>query len=225
VSYHSQTDLLLASLDGLTSSQMRWEGEQVRRWEEKHSVLCPASVREWYARSDALPILAACSNSDVPLAPEEMVVLGGDRHPLAVFLNENQGCCRWAFRIDGSDDPDVLVKFDEPTWLSCGCTFSEFIHGQVFDWEESWAEDARTLSAEPPSTRTLAWLAERFRAGPISRPYGEEQPRFFDDRVRITIWRNWIWPSEKVEWRLAAKTFADLDRTLEMLQPFYDEEL
>ncbi len=198
---------------------------EIEHWEEKHNIRWPASVREWFEKEDAITILHDCSNCDSPLPIAGMPVLSHDGRALVQFMNENQGCCRWAFRVDASDDPEALVQFQGREWQSCACTFSGFVEGQVFDWEGTWAEDGRTLRGDWPSATTLAWLRERFSTGPTSQPYAEEQPRFFDANTRLTIWRNWIWPSEKAEWRLSAKTFDSLDRMLDVLQPFYDEEL
>jgi len=53
-------------------------------------------------------------------------------------MTENQGVCRWAIELDGSDDPPVVVEVDSTSgvsWQHCADTFSTFVYTQVWDWQ------------------------------------------------------------------------------------------
>jgi hypothetical protein len=206
-----EVELLLSLEPGYASA--RREPGRVAALERRLGIACPRSIREWYERDDATSVLATYSNTDHPLDLAHMEVVG-DR---IVFMIENQGVCRWAFRVGGADDPEVLVQEEETPWQSCDCGFARFVAAQVFDWADGWAEDSRILWGDPPTVQTLAWVAERFQAGPIGRQRGWPTHRFFDDRCRITI--------QGEEWWVKAKSFADMDQLLDMLQPFYEGEL
>jgi len=187
-------------------------------------VAIPEAVHAWYARSDALEVLAACSNSDHPIAPPDMT-LDASREPRVIpFLNENQGVCRWAFELTG-DDPQVVVSVDRGPWVSTRCSFSQFVWCQVFDWETTWSEDMRELGGDPPDERALRFLRDHFREGPSNYVWGSAiTRRFYSDRVRITIRPSWLNGDGRADWIVSTRTFADLDRMLDMLAPFYDEE-
>jgi hypothetical protein len=88
---------------------------------------------------------------------------------------------------------------------------------QIFDWAEGWASESRMLWGAAVAPGTLEWLAERFRAGPVARQRVVATHRFFDDACRISIVDD--------VWKVKAKAFADMDRLLEVLQPFFEEEL
>jgi hypothetical protein len=182
---------------------------RVRSLEQRNA--CPGAIREWYARGDAVTLLKTYSNMDWPLEPEQMEVVG-DR---VVFLNENQGVCRWAFRLDGCEDPGVDVQSEDAPWQSCDCSFAGFVAAQIFDWAEGWAQDSRSLwGAVTPET--LGWLTQRFQIGPVARQQPFPTHRFFDERNRVTILDE--------HWWVRSASFADMDRLLDMLRPFYEEE-
>jgi hypothetical protein len=211
----AEAEHLLSLEPGYASPQR--DPRRVRALEQRLAIRCPRSTREWYERDDSTRLLARYSNSDHPIELAKMF-RDGDR---LIFMNENQGVCRWAFRLDDSDDPEVLVQTEREPWQSCNCKFAGFVAAQFFDWAEEWAEDSRTLQGDPPTAQTLRWLAENFRPGPVARQRSWATHRFFDDRVRIYIYDNEGW----FEWWVRTRSFADMDRLLDMLQPFYDAEL
>lgn len=100
----------------------------------------PASIREWYSLDGACSLLRQFSNEDSPVDVREFGrprndTLGGGPHDLLArdlvpFRYENQAVCVWAFVLDGSDDPPVLVDFDTQfkTWTRCAGTFSEHLY-------------------------------------------------------------------------------------------------
>ena len=208
----AEAEHLLSLEPGHTAATQRDPG-RIRVLERRLEIACPRSICEWYERDDATRLLATYSNTDqaLDLAHMERV---GDR---VVFMIENQGVCRWAFRLDGADDPEVVVQIEDAPWESCGCGFASFVAAQIFDWPHAWAEDWRVLWGDPLATQTLAWLAERFQAGPIARQRTWPTHRFFDDRNRISILGD--------EWWVKSKSVADMDRLLEVLRPFYKGEI
>lgn len=105
----------------------------------------PASVSEWYSHVDACAILKQYSNDDPPFdlhelgAPLKQWNTGGTRDLVAEELLairfENQGVCTWAVRLDGSEDPPVVVTYDAGfrEWLRCADTFSDYVLAGVWD--------------------------------------------------------------------------------------------
>ena len=54
---------------------------------------------------------------------------------LVPFLGENQGYCGWVFKLDGSDNPPVIIRIgDDPQWHDCCNHFSTFVYCQVWDY-------------------------------------------------------------------------------------------
>jgi hypothetical protein len=50
------------------------------------------------------------------------------------FMIENQGVCIWGVRLDGGDDPPVVVEVDSgtpPRWQLCAERFSDWLGSQV----------------------------------------------------------------------------------------------
>jgi hypothetical protein len=181
--------------------------QRVRVLEQRLGVPLPDAIHAWYSRDDALRVLAVHSNADRPVAVDDMKLVDGR----IVFLVENQGVCRWAFDRAG----EIAVRYDKG-WESCGCDLPAFIAAQIFDWAEGWCEDARILVGDPPSADTLAWLGSRFQRGSAVQQRDWPIHRFFDDLTRITILGD--------SWWVKAASFAEMDRLLDMLQPFYDAE-
>jgi hypothetical protein len=105
------------------------------RVENKIGRTLPALVREWYELEDACRLLLEHSNDDLPVDISEFGdpvrdAHGGGPHnllpnDLMVFKWENQGVCTWAIRLDGSDDPPVVVDVDTQfkSWIECAPSF------------------------------------------------------------------------------------------------------
>lgn len=113
----------------------------VESLEHQLRIQLPASFRE-LACSSAWPgILKAFSNSDHPVRLENLgTPWSSGYEPLAdhvlPFMTENQGVCHWAIRLDGTDDPEVLVEVDSgppPDWKYCAASFSSWLWCQVHD--------------------------------------------------------------------------------------------
>lgn len=216
VDYFDDTDRLLRRIDPPAVVNHALERLETR---------IPEAVRSWYVRADALEVLRTCSNGDHPVATGEMTIVAESGRQLVTFLHENQGACRWAFELEG-DDPEVFVAHEAKRWTSTQCTFSQFIWCQVFDWEESWSEDSRAMSGDPPDAAALAFLRSRFQERQSNFLWGSAIVRRFEsERVRIRVRPSWVDGDSRVDWAVSALTFADMDEMLEVLAPFYDEEM
>jgi hypothetical protein len=113
----------------------------------------PASVVEWFSVNGIISVFGDYGAPDNPVALED---LGRPEHnPFTkslldftaagylVFLYENQANCKWAVRLDGSDDPPVY--FDEQAfpaidsatevkWHSCLVPFSTWAYSRIWDF-------------------------------------------------------------------------------------------
>lgn len=139
--FHAKTFDLLPCRPAESAAALK----SIDRLERRLGRALPASLREWYGCADACEILAVHSNDDLPVPLEE---LGrpevdwetGVRRDLVtegflVFGHENQGVCTWALRLDGSEDPPVVVSFDSGRrdWRRCADSFSEHVYACVWD--------------------------------------------------------------------------------------------
>lgn len=97
----------------------------------------PASIREWYAHSDALEILAKHSNDDPPIPVSKFAVTMWRSLRLLPFRIENQGVCTWSIALDGSDDPPVYVDVDSNgrDWHLLAPNFSTYVRTCVWDYK------------------------------------------------------------------------------------------
>jgi hypothetical protein len=148
LSYHQNVFDLLDIEPAPSEAALRMIEECERRCQKR----LPAAVRDWYALDGVVhlpddPLTVEYgylwwdySNDDHPVALAEVLrafergVGAGprSRRPDVTVLVENQGCCSWYIRLDGSDDPPVRVDLDFETGGSKTVAphFSEF----VFDW-------------------------------------------------------------------------------------------
>lgn len=120
----------------------------------------PASFVEWFAMVDGAELLRQHSNCDDPIPIADLEA----NLAILPFMNENQGVCRWGVRLDGGDDPPVMVAVDpEFAWREVCSTFSTFIACQVHDRRD--VLDARRLLAaqdDPLAPADLAFLRANF---------------------------------------------------------------
>lgn len=189
--------------------------------EEVLGIRFPASVREWYELEGSVALLRKNSNDDRPVelkdlgAPEEDWYGGGRRdfvsQSLLWFMIENQGVCNWLLKLDGSDDPEVLVEVDtapNDKLMSTSARFSEFVWCQVWDHlparASCGAQEAELLSSD------LEMLRSKFAVRRTTTGWpGDVQHRFESDAGRILIWDG----EASLDWHLCASTPAGL-RTL-----------
>lgn len=173
--------------------------QALERREKELGLRFPASVREWYSLEGAVETLRTCSNQDRPVAVEELGAprlkwYGVPRRDFVAdgflyLMNENQGVCQWAVRLDG-DDPEVVVAVDtapSEVWLPHAATFSEFIRARLWDHRPA----ALGLSAQDVGTRRedVEALRAAFREGPRTTHWpGDAQWRFEDGSGSILLW-------------------------------------
>ena len=138
----------------------------------------PASLWEWYSLPDAI---AVASRQDHLRPLNELEIWREGEHHFLVFMDENQGVCRWAVELDDGDDPQVLVSVEQGPFLPYADTFSDHIFCAVWDQPNNWG----------------------FAAGAQARPLIE------DDLVALggalqPLTRTWNWPPATKTYRFAA---------------------
>jgi hypothetical protein len=180
-------------------------------------ITLPASFVEWYGMRDGIDLLRRNSNADDPVEVERL----GERFQwrwdekqdwlqegLLLFMFENQAVCVWALRLDGSDDPPVVVARDpDLEWRACADRFSTFITCQVWDHIEIWDEQgARILlqaQAVPLKENDLAFLRKRFDSAPTTHGWpGDNQYRFQRGDYRVLVWDS----PEQADWWITASS-------------------
>ncbi|MEV8517112.1 SMI1/KNR4 family protein [Dactylosporangium sp. NPDC051484] len=135
----------------------------------------PASVREWYSLAAGQETLSRFSNEDrvyaahelgrpEPYWPDGEPDQERDWDPVAErqllpFMIENQGVCYWAVMLDGSDDPPVMISFDdlEPTdeWTMLTASFSDLVYTRI--WDHRAMSSVQALRAPVASFDPAAW--------------------------------------------------------------------
>jgi hypothetical protein len=118
---------------------------------------------------------------------------------LLVVMIENQGVCTWAVKLDGSDDPPVVVEVDsinsadspsEVRWEPCAASFSTFLYCRAWDhgcWLTgepvvAFAEDKALAPGD------LKFLQSHFSEGPRTHGHpGATNYRFFTGNSAILI--------------------------------------
>ena len=203
--YHEQAlELAGQKLEMSPSAEAR-----VRSLETELGRRVPLSLRQLVVSNLWPALLAQFSNCDEPIEVEAMSrppwrKRSLDAPVILPFMVENQGVCTWAVRLDGSDDPEVLVEVDSgdpPEWQTAAPSFSAWLNCQVRD--HLLLERALfTAQAEPLEPATLSELEQTFSCGP--KTYGWPTPvvhRFSSSLGSILLWAGddqcdwWIAPS------------------------------
>jgi hypothetical protein len=233
--YHCEAAKLLPG--GLHASDAAAQAVQQR--ELKLGITFPAAVREWYSIDDAIGLLAAYSNDDRPIKLNELGAplddwYGGGLRDLAsegllLFLQENQGVCNWAVKLDGTPDPPVVVEVDtapEAIWLPCADHFSTFIWCQI--WDRSFREVGVAAQETELSRSDLAFLKSHFRELPTTNRWpGNANYRFGNECGAILIWHG----GGGADWFAWSRTTSGLEALLrsiwhcgELSRTFYEVE-
>jgi hypothetical protein len=188
--YHSKTITLLGLSNEPTNKALQ----------------LPASVSEWYSRSDAVSLLREYSNDDAPLEPSQFELVSDDKLNFIVFMYENQGVCWWAYVADDSEDPPVYINLDPPPnkWFLHAETFSTFIYTRVFDfWNCRDSQLGISGSGDPLSEDTLQRLQSRYKEEPRTHGWTSgTQYRFSRPGRRIVIWDS----PKQADWHFSADT-------------------
>ncbi len=184
------------------------------RREKKLGIRFPAAVREWYSLEGADELLRKYSNADFPIALADLGMPlknwyglpSRDFVPakLLLLMNENQGVANWAVRLEGGDDPEVVVEVDtapHEVWHPHAETFSTFIYTRIWDWRDSplglSAQDTETGAAD------LEFLRAQFKEGPRTWCHpGRTNYRFAGEAGSILLWEG----EGQTDWFLRAES-------------------
>ncbi len=159
--YHARA----LALAGLTAETSPDAVAAIDRFAAVRGFPLPASVRQWYSLAAGHETLRRFSNEDRVYAAHELgrperYWPDGDpdrerewdpvaERQLLPFMIENQGGCSWAVVLDGSDDPPVMISFDdlEPDdeWTMLTASFSDLVYTRI--WDHQAMCGARTLRA------------------------------------------------------------------------------
>lgn len=134
--------------------------------------------------------------------PQDLVATG-----LLVFLVRTS-MSPVAVRLDGADDPEVLVRVVDATpdrgWRRCADRFSTFIYTHVWEWGGGFWGDECSLQAQDRALdqTDLALLRCRLIEGPRTHGWpGRTTYRFSDGNAPFLIWddeerqADWmLWP-------------------------------
>jgi hypothetical protein len=194
----------------------------------------PAAVREWYlAGGPGLGMDIGCGET-----ADEMVALRELGKPLAnwyamgtadlvaagllVVMHENQGVCTWTVKLDGSDDPPVVVEVDSSAkaaslsrirWQRCAESFSTFMYCRAWDHGHALDRISFGLFAQDRALarRDVAFLRAHFTEGPTTFGHpGVVNYRFFTEDSAILIWAG----KGQSDWHLMAASEEALLRLL-----------
>jgi len=188
----------------------------------------PASLVELYGMRDGAGLLRRLMGDDDPIELEHLGEALAWRWPeprdcvaegLLPFLVENQAVCLWALRLDGGDDPPVLVARDpDLDWRPCAATFSEFVACRAWERVELWGgaepgDPHILLQAQdgPLVADDLRFLRQWFEVLPATQGWpGENQYRFQRDHARILVWDG----ESQADWFVSATSEAGLEAVL-----------
>jgi hypothetical protein len=225
--YHRDAVALLPDLPQFSAKA----AERLAQRERELGIVFPDSVREWYSLERAVDLLRQHSNSDHPVdldklgEPSSIWYGGGDKNfasqGLVVFMCENRGVCNWAFKLDGSPDPEVLVQVDTASndkwhWLYCADKFNTFVHCQIWDHRHV-LDGGIGVSAQELELvgDDLEFLKANFRQRPSTYGWpGRTNYRFDGQGGGILIWDG---EDRGTDWFVSAKTPASLDTILSQI--------
>lgn len=197
--------------------------EALRARERQLGIRLPASFVEWYGMQNGIELLRGHSNRDEPIPIEKLgervyVMRARDalrEEGVLPFMIENQSVCVWGLRLDGTDDPAVVVAVDPKyAWCTHSDHFSTFIATQIWDYHEVLGGSGNILVQAQDKVRPddLEFLRRRFRERVTTHGWpGDHQYRFEGERVRIVIWDS----ERETDWWIAAD---DEDSLVEVLK-------
>lgn len=220
--FHSKA-LKLLNLEGVPDSAAV---EELQARGRELGIRFPASFIDWYGMRDGIELLKRHSNSDEPIAIGklgERVYVTRTRDTLREegvlpFMIESQSVCLWGLRLDGTDDPPVVVAVDPKyQWSQCSDHFSTFIASQLWDYHEVFGETDKILvQAQDVQLRAddLKFLREHFTERTTTHGWpGDHQYRFERETIRIVIWD----AAGQADWWIAAPDEERLTQALDEL--------
>ena len=232
--YHQKTFNLLRKKPVISSEAVNL----VNQYENKFGIKLPAAVREWYSLDGAVDILEKiCSIIPISINISEQKFSNWyDSGPydfisngLLLIAREVQGVANWAIKLDGTDDPPVLIEVDTAPnmiWNTYIEHFSDFIYVTVWDSFYDLSPRELTLSAQDKkiSNRDLDFLKHNFNQECCTHYWpGQNNYRFFKEDKCILIWdgkdeADWfIWAKSKDSLRELVKIILDCGTLRETL--------
>jgi hypothetical protein len=216
LTYHADTIALLGT-DVDTSHDAAALIQQIER---EFGFTFPASLREWYSLANAHEILHEHSNDDAPVPIEEMLrprtdTNGGGPHDLLSqglipIRYENQAVAVWAVRLDGTDDPPVVVDVDTQfrKWRPCATSFSQFLYTCVWDCRMVQFQDAFACTDNVPFDESqLDFLRATFNEGPTTSGWPRDRTYRFCLGSQALL----FWADDVADWFLGADNEQDLE--------------
>jgi hypothetical protein len=179
--------------------------EMLDRIERGREVHLPASVREWYSLKHAVAILSRNPVCGYAYEVERLGAVdtywsGGTYHEIDLvqkgllpLMGELQGVCTWAVQLNGTDDPPVVLSFDNTMpfakWELSADTFSAFVYTCAWDSQVYNPEDVLFGWKRELLPAELTFFHQHFQEGPQTYTYpGVFNYRFFSDKQRILIY-------------------------------------
>ena len=192
---------------GLLPLHSQEEEQLLREAERRLGMRLPESIREWYARPDALSL---ASTQDVLLSLKEIRFIEFENERYVQCMTENQGVCIWAARVGAEDDPKVIVNVDGAGWRDYCPKFSILIFGQIWDWQ---SEPFTACSQAPPLNRTdLNTLQVDFEALPGATAWpANDTFRFVRGDQTILLWSG----DKQCDWNLGSRTQLGFEQLLQ----------
>lgn len=187
------------------------------RLEREHGFNYPAAMRAWYELSHAAELLAVAGHHahlalpDLWPGVDDKWCDGVCRDDGVVWLVfGGQSTWRWGVRLDGSDDPEVVVQFeDDPATERVVERFSDFVVARLFDirlWKW-WYE----LRGDPMEEADYAVLSRLARRHPTSRRPDPELAPVVHHRFAFPSGRLTVTPLERdTFWELTAPEKEDV---------------
>lgn len=153
---------------------------------------------------------------------------------LLVVIVENQGVYEWAVDLNGSDDPPVLMKQNEPNqaWKPCSPTFSDFVFARAWDTRVMFNELSLWGSTGKLTADDLTTIENWYDVLPVHcnlpqyercfRFQRDEQCIFIcqDDRDSRMFWHMTSKTSESL--KVLLKQIGSIQDVLHRLEAFYD---
>ncbi len=198
--------------------------ELLEQFSHLSNLVLPASVREWYTLPQAVTWLSTYSNQDHPVPLELLGDIDGfgddavdlAQQGLVPIMVENQHVCIWALRLDGTEDPPVVVSFDATTgWQPYAERFSTFVYVQIWDYQGIFSD--YTLWGETLfSSDELSFLQAHFTEEPQTLTHPTPLTRRFSRGTqRILLWCG---DEPMAQWFLSATTEEEWSRLMHTME-------
>lgn len=168
----------------------------VLAFENRTGVAIPAALRELMLADGWPRFLHEAGNLDAPADLDRLDESRWTSHePLAAgylpFMDENQGVCSWAVRLDAGNDPAVVVDIDhpdEPAWEPSAPSLSQWVRCYVWDGIVSLRDTLWSAQAPVLEASTLAHLQAHWDDVGVTFGWpGHTMLRFENDIARVLI--------------------------------------